>query len=367
MTSFPNIYKDINHSIDFMDDIIDVDDMYNLPVDDEELLLLASYNGYENIVGYLVDRCIDVNIQDSIGNTPLILSAMNGHISICELLIRSGSDIDIQDGECNTVLMWSILRKHDRLTQVLMSKDAILSGNLKYMKCLIDSCRSIIKHQDDNLNGVKNLNLLLEYLDNDSKLYSRLLSYAIRNKKVEYVKLLLQYVDVNTTDYMVSPLIVASTNLDGNYDEYIINLLLDNKADVNLECNRGTNTALRYAYYSGSTKLVKLLITNNANIDICMGDIGEYENLIDYALNVEGKIELGNWIKTYMNNTRTASMLYTIVASSKHNLPIHTSIDDISTIIGEMIYGYGVDNKGYMISGYNIVTIAKSYIMTINT
>lgn len=61
----------------------------------------AASAGHEDIVGYLIDLGIHVNVGNDIYDTPLHLAASKGQAETCRLLLKRGADASLvnQDGK----------------------------------------------------------------------------------------------------------------------------------------------------------------------------------------------------------------------------------------------------------------------------
>jgi ankyrin repeat protein len=57
-------------------------------------LIEAAWNGFAEIVKYLLERGADLNIADKSGFTPLMRAVEGGHQSIAALLIEKGADVN---------------------------------------------------------------------------------------------------------------------------------------------------------------------------------------------------------------------------------------------------------------------------------
>lgn len=56
-------------------------------------LILASYNGHEELVQILIDRGANVNAADNDGKTALMRAAQGNYLTISSILIDNGADI----------------------------------------------------------------------------------------------------------------------------------------------------------------------------------------------------------------------------------------------------------------------------------
>ncbi|MHC5353378.1 ankyrin repeat domain-containing protein [Myroides sp. LJL115] len=114
----------------------------------------------------------------------------------------------------------------------------------------------------------------------------------VKNRQLDKVKLALeQGANVNSTDSSNNPLILIATL---NKDNAMANLLVDYKADVNLQGNN-LDSAFLYAGASGQTQLVELYLNNGAKFDV----FNRYNGSALIPASEKGHIEtvklLANW------------------------------------------------------------------------
>ncbi|KDO29922.1 hypothetical protein SPRG_05111, partial [Saprolegnia parasitica CBS 223.65] len=57
-------------------------------------LYIASENGHEAVVGFLLGAQANANQGDYYGTTPLHIAAQNGHETVVQLLLGAGADVN---------------------------------------------------------------------------------------------------------------------------------------------------------------------------------------------------------------------------------------------------------------------------------
>lgn len=86
---------------------------------DEETLLDASIFGDGDIVEIMLERNVNINIQDDVGNTALILASMEGHTEVVALLLNSDADKSIVNKYGNDALFYAKRRNHRNIIKLL--------------------------------------------------------------------------------------------------------------------------------------------------------------------------------------------------------------------------------------------------------
>jgi ankyrin repeat protein len=210
--------------------------------------------------------------------TPLIFAIKLGRIEIVKYLVENGVDIEIIDLRNKTAL-----------------DHACISNNLEIVKYLLDRGAKIKSLKRDALKSfplekgrTDLVKLLLEYslmysdLLNECK-HSLLLNYAICDKRLDLIKELIKN-GADPNNKLIrnrTPLMHicdvydqnsdSSSNSDpnSNYNSYrdIIKYLLDNGAYMDRYCGKGERGAdpLMYACIKGNIDLVKIFIENGVD------------------------------------------------------------------------------------------------------
>ncbi|CAK0775327.1 formylglycine-generating enzyme [Azospirillaceae bacterium] len=87
-------------------------------------LLLASQNGYIEVVEALLAADADVEARNNYGKTALLLASQNGYAEVVEALLAADADVEAKDNCDNTALMWASYKGHIRAVEALLAADA---------------------------------------------------------------------------------------------------------------------------------------------------------------------------------------------------------------------------------------------------
>ena len=98
----PNIHSDI------VDVLHRTQQQSNNDVD-ADILMWAVQEGELNFVNNLLDKGVDPNVQNSLGETALMWAAKNGNMDIVRILTERGADLNIRDNRGRTALMWAVM------------------------------------------------------------------------------------------------------------------------------------------------------------------------------------------------------------------------------------------------------------------
>lgn len=72
-------------------------DPKNTDYDGRSPLHLAASRGFEDIIAFLIQECVDINVSDNFGNTPLFEAVKNGHDRVASLLYSNGAKLNLKD------------------------------------------------------------------------------------------------------------------------------------------------------------------------------------------------------------------------------------------------------------------------------
>lgn len=218
--------------------IIDVN--YNLDIDEyfkRTILIQAIKYKQTDIINYLLENNADVNL--ALGySTPLIEAILMHDRELVRKLIDLGADVNLAAELTGfTPLMASAILRDITITELLIEKNADIEA------------------RDDN-----DINALI---------------YAVNFDNEDMVKLLLEKgADANTVAKIenehteISPTPLMNAAYKGNTN--IINMLLENNADINYATDFGI-TALMMAANFNRFESAKILLENNADTSVTNG------------------------------------------------------------------------------------------------
>ena len=189
---------------------------------------------YTALKDMLSNEKIDINLQDTFGETPLIIAVEDGNENIIKLLLEHGADIHQTNQNHETALM-----------------TALSIDNINIIKLFFDHGKSI------NLEHGKSINLENTYG------YTPLM-LAVSNGNEEAIKLLLDNgADINQLNQNgMTPLMLAVSN----DNEEAMEMLLERGADIN-QPNQNGETPLMLAVSNDNEEAIQLLLDNGANIN----------------------------------------------------------------------------------------------------
>ena len=253
-------------------------------------LLDAASAGNAAIVHRLLKHGADVNIQSSSGNTPLINACVGGYEDVVTLLLKSNANVEVHNEEGNTPLM-----------------EAAKAGHVEVAKILIDSGAQVNRLVDSSLNmsplrlavfgehgriedRVALTMLLMEHGANIEQVSSIELSLLIITSSLLFLIIIL-FPQVNEEGYTL----LMEAAREGR--EEIVEMLVNQGADINAQTKETQETALTLACSWGFTDVADFLIKAGADIEL-----GAPTPLMKAAQ--EGDLELVSFIDMEWTNYR---------------------------------------------------------------
>jgi ankyrin repeat protein len=224
-----------------------------------------------------------INMHNILGETPLMFASKIGYTSITNLLLQNGASL-------NTA------RKYDGATALLF---AIVKNNTEIVKQLITS------GADVNI-GTRQFGYtpLMAACNQDTQNYDIIKKLVENGASVNAVK----------RDDGYTALILACKRKHDRLGAptKIVNLLLENKADVNIATTHYNITALMWASYNGHEEVVNSLLKKNADFNkvttngltaFKLASIGKHPRII-YRLTEYVKVLHGEKKQKILNTRR---------------------------------------------------------------
>lgn len=291
-------------------------------------LHLASANGHEGVVTYLLDCKAIADERDKMGWTALHKSCARWQYGVANLLLRHGVDVNSRTGEGLTTLLLATKSGHTALVALLLQHHALIGSDWTDKSALscavelgdIETATLLLEHGADirpapNTSqaplhlAAKNghlpiVMLLIEKNPNLAVQDQESLLSAAGNGHVDVVKLLLQYgANVEAKDDDGNTALHLATGR-GHLD--VMKLVLHYGATVDAKDDRG-KTALHFATGREHLDAMKLLLENGADIE-AQGEDGTAlhlaaniaservtQFLLGYGATVGAKTTQGSW------------------------------------------------------------------------
>lgn len=241
-------------------------------------LFYAVIGNQVKVIRYLLDNGSSVNSTDKDGKTPLMIAGQNGYTEIVDLLINYIQDINVTDKFNMNATSYAECFGHQVTFKLLMQAGGtadIKRKNIVY-KEEIQRIRSDMNNgkQDFFLQACGTGNMFIacemfKYAMSKRNLFDKVgtitpLIVATRTGQLPLVKFLVKNgAKVNDED--------GEGNSSLSYavkekHEDIVHFLIDSKAEVDIEDNTG-NTPIFYAAEKGMEHIVNLLVLNEANVN----------------------------------------------------------------------------------------------------
>ncbi|WP_304333159.1 ankyrin repeat domain-containing protein [Brachyspira innocens] len=300
----------------------------NLDYEDFTLLSIAVMDNNIEMAELLLKYKADVNTVVSDGDTALILAVDNNNMEMVKLLLSYGADIDYQGFRGRTALFCAL--EYNRKENIEMVKLLIKNKadvNIAYdgdyeneetplmyaaMKGYKETVKILIENKADiNKRNIYNANALIYaymyghedianiLLQNGSDSLDKSLKVCDLNQStlLNLNVPLINAAHYSTNEVFLQKLIDSGSYKDYDYDTALreaasynninaVKVLIKNNADVNVQ-NRDGMTALMSACYNGNLEMTKMLLDAGADKSIKRGDYDALYYAREYGKNEE--------------------------------------------------------------------------------
>ncbi len=214
----------------------------------ETVLMWAVTNHHIDIIEILLkQKNINLNLQNTVGDTALIIASRLNNFNIVKLLLNAQADPNILNYYQLYALNYAIGHGNNEIAELLLRANA--NPNLIALATTYNRLDIIYK--------------LIEYKADVN--FQHPLIIAILNSRTEIVDTLLnQGALINFVDQNGNTPLILAVNTE-NIE--IIKLLLRHEISINHKNNDG-NTALHIAAFKGNIDIIKILLEKNADYQI---------------------------------------------------------------------------------------------------
>ncbi|XP_063411291.1 serine/threonine-protein phosphatase 6 regulatory ankyrin repeat subunit C-like [Mytilus trossulus] len=222
-------------------------------------LILTCYQGYKDMVLWILDNEADVNQCDKVRTIDLFEAWLHKFSYILMSVHQWTNHVNLDDISCFTPLFLAVVLGRTNILQELLLKNANVD------LCFNWGFSTFLSAQQNENN--ERLSMLMQGSPDKCILNGRCpLSVASMQGNVDIVRLLLEKhptVDLRDNEGMTALFIACWKG-----HTTIVSMLLEKDSNVDL-CNKYGNTPLIIASQEGQTDIVRLLLERNPNIDLC--------------------------------------------------------------------------------------------------
>ena len=305
-------------------------DINNLDYEDFTLLSIAVMDNNIEMAELLLKYKADINTVVSDGDTALILAADNNNMEMVKLLLSYGADIDYQGFRGRTALFCSLeynRKENIEMVKLLIKNKAdvniaydgdyeneetplmyaIMKGYKETVKILIENKADINKRNRNNANALiyaymyghdDIANILLQN-GSDSLDKSLKVCHLNQSTLLNLNVPLINAAHYSTNEVFLQKLIDSGAYKDYDYDTALreaasynninaVKVLLKNNADVNVQNKYGIGmTALMWACRKGNLEMTKMLLDAGADKSIKRGNYDALYYAREYGKNEE--------------------------------------------------------------------------------
>jgi ankyrin repeat protein len=233
-----------------------------------ELIKDHKYDKFNDILENDTNNMIDVNIRDNHNNYLLTYAIIYNNKSLVSILLKKGAQIDITDNDDRSILYIAIKFDFIDIIKILLEHNKSNVG-ISILD-IRDKNMNIPLHYAIAFSNMKAIKLLIEYGSNiniTDKYGNNSVHLGVYSRNYDIADLLLSYTsEINARTNTGESVLHIACNLQ-LYD--IAKLILSKpNININIQDYEHEFTPLHYCVNLGNKDLIKLLIDDNAILDI---------------------------------------------------------------------------------------------------
>ncbi|CAH1133577.1 unnamed protein product [Ceutorhynchus assimilis] len=224
------------------------------------IYLTASQYGHLNIIKWLIEKNIDINVGDNDGKTALHLASQCGHYSVVQQLLQHKINPSIQDNSGWSSLHWASNNKHIKIIKLLIENNINVLAQDKQGQTAFHL--AVANGDMDVLTVLFKTEIKLMAVTNNKG--QTALHLAAQYGHINIVEMLIESVNINAKNINdETPLIVATDN--GHND--VVITLLKHKAETSCKTRKEGYSPITIASSHGHLDILNSLIKFKANIE----------------------------------------------------------------------------------------------------
>jgi ankyrin repeat protein len=246
------------------------------------LLHKAAQWGDERVVQKLLDRKVNINLQNREGFTPLAIASSLNDDSVTELLLEAGADVNKCTNKGTSILHFAVINNNESFVELLLEK------------YWID-----LDKQDENGNAAMHFAVLLQYWNFQKTACTDILS------NIKIINFLFKAkADINIANNNgESPLHLVAMNATQDHKELLTTLLKLNGICINQQDNKG-NTAAHYAAVNNNTEMLEMIYSQEIELNRSNKNIPSFfiaNNNGFYPLELLSSNDSCDWLGSYLS------------------------------------------------------------------